>query len=238
MDRRQSMKSILLGGLAGGLAVHGCKPEAEAMAEAAQEYTYPYKYGRTPKERELIEELEQEVFLNPHEMETVKVLCALILPANEQFGSATDAGAPDFIEFMLKDIPEMQTTFRGGLMWLDHKSNTAYNAEFKSATAEQQKALLDEIAYYDPEESMDKQPLEVQFFNLCCNLTLCGYYTSKMGIEDLGYKGNMPNIWDGVPQDVLDQHGVAYEAEWLAKCVDQSKRGEIAQWDDEGNLIS
>jgi hypothetical protein len=70
------------------------------------------------------------------------------------------------------------------------------------------------------------------------NLTLTGYYTSKIGIEDLGYKGNTPNVWDGVPEDVLAQHDVSYDAEWIEKCVDQSKRGIIAEWDEEGNLIS
>lgn len=239
MDRRESLKSIFLGSIAGGLVIHGCKTEAEAGAELAEvAYQYPYKYGRTPEEKELIEELETDQFFNEHELETIGVLCALILPANENFGSATDAGAPDFIEFMAKDIPELQTTLRGGLMWLDHKSNTEFNLEFKSASEEQQKSLLDLIAYYDPEVSMDKQALEIQFFNLMCNLTLTGYYSSKMGIEDLGYKGNMPNIWDGVPDEVLQQHGVSYEDEWIAKCVDQSKRGVIAEWDEEGNLLT
>ena len=236
MDRRKSIKSILLGGVAGGLAVHGCKPapELETEIEAGAEWDY----ARTPEEKELIAELEEDLFFFPHEMETLNVLCALILPANEKFGSATDAGAPDFIEFMAKDYPPFQTLLRGGLMWLDHKSNTEYKKEFKLATEEEQKALLDTIAFYDPEVALDKQPLEIQFFALVRNLTLTGYYTTKMGIEDLGYKGNMPNIWDGVPQEVLDQHGVAYEEEWLAKCIDQSKRGIIAEWDDEGNLLT
>jgi hypothetical protein len=59
-----------------------------------------------------------------------------------------------------------------------------------------------------------------------------------MGIEDLGYQGNRPNVWDGVPEDVLKEHGMAYEEEWLAKCVNQDTRNEIAQWDDKGNLIT
>ena len=101
----------------------------------------------------MIEELETDQFFNEHEMETIGVLCALILPANENFGSATDAGAPDLIEFMAKDIPELQTTLRGGLMWLDHKCNTEFNLEFKAAEEAQQKELLDQIAFYDPEIS-------------------------------------------------------------------------------------
>jgi len=78
----------------------------------------------------------------------------------------------------------------------------------------------------------------VNFFSLVRNLTMTGFYTSKIGIEEIGYKGNQPNVWDGVPQDVLDQHGVAYDEEWLAKCVDQSQRGVIAEWDEDGNLIT
>ena len=70
------------------------------------------------------------------------------------------------------------------------------------------------------------------------NLTLTGYYTTKMGLDDLGYQGNVANVWDGVPDDVLEKHGLAYDEEWLAKCVDQSKRAEIAQWDNDGNLIN
>ena len=59
-----------------------------------------------------------------------------------------------------------------------------------------------------------------------------------MGIKELGYVGNQPNVWDGVPQEVLDEHNLSYDPEWIARCVDQSKRMDIAQWDEEGNLIT
>ena len=67
---------------------------------------------------------------------------------------------------------------------------------------------------------------------------MTGYFTSEVGINELGYKGNIPNIWDGVPQDVLDQYGLEYDKDWLGKFVDQSKRNIIAEWDDEGNLLT
>ncbi|MEK6155391.1 gluconate 2-dehydrogenase subunit 3 family protein [Flavobacteriaceae bacterium 3-367] len=238
MDRRKSIKSIILGSVAGGLAMHGCKPEAEAAADGDALLTSEHHFGRTPEEKELIQELNAEQFFNVHELETLGVLCDLILPANAEFGSATDAGVPDFIEFMAKDIPEMQTDLRGGFMWLDHKCNTEFGTEFKTAAEEQQKQILDTIAYPDVEVPSEEHPLEIQFFSLIRNLTLTGYYTSKMGITDLGYKGNMPNVWDGVPDEVLAQHGVAYDPDWLAKCVDQSKRGIIAEWDEAGNLLT
>lgn len=236
MDRRKSIKSIILGSVAGGLAVHGCKPEGAAKEEEAVTTDEKY-FGRTPEELELIEKINAEQFFNEHELETIDVLSNLILPPNEN-GGPTEAGVPEFIEFMAKDIPELQTTLRGGLMWLDHKSNTDFGTEFKLTEEAKQKQILDPIAFYDNTVPMDEQTLEIQFFNLMRNLTLTGYYTSKMGIEDLGYKGNMPNVWDGVPQDVLDQHGVAYDEDWLAKCVDQSTRGVIAEWDENGNLLT
>jgi hypothetical protein len=139
---------------------------------------------------------------------------------------------------MSKDIPPLQATLRGGLMWLDHESNSLFNTEFKVSTEAQQKQILDTIAYPDMEVPNNERPLQVQFFSLMRNLTLTGYYTSKVGIADLGYKGNQPNVWDGVPEDVLQQHGVAYDDEWLAKCIDQSKRNDTAEWDELGNLLT
>lgn len=237
MDRRKSLKSILLGGVASGLAVHGCNPKSESINEEIVPFK-SYTYGRTPKELERDHELLEEVFFNEHEMGTIAILCDLILPANDDNGSATEAEVPDFIEFMVKDIPELQTPLRGGLMWLDHKCNTDFNTIFKSATADQQKAILDTIAFPDPEIPDEEQPLEVQFFSTMRNLTVSGYYTTKTGIAELGYKGNMPNVWNGVPDHVLAKHDVSYDEEWLAKCVDQSKRAVIAEWDENGNLLT
>jgi len=238
MDRRKSIKSIILGSVAGGMVLNGCKPEVDSKVDVPAIATNEHYFGRTPEEKEHIAKLQEEKFFNEHEMGTMAVLCALILPANDKYGSATDAGVPDFIEFMSKDMPHLQTPLRGGLMWLDHKSNRDFGKEFKAIGEDQQKQILDVIAYPDPKLSNREQPLEVQFFALIRGLTMTGYYTSKEGIEDLGYKGNMPNVWDGVPEDVLAQHDLAYEEEWLAKCVDQSKRNIQAEWDDKGNLLT
>ncbi|MFH6604449.1 gluconate 2-dehydrogenase subunit 3 family protein [Maribacter algicola] len=238
MDRRKSIQTIILGAGASALAFHGCKTEGDANVEEAVAASDEKYFGRTPKELERIEKLNAERLFNEHEMETIGVLSTVILPPKEPHGGPLEADVPEFIEFMGKDIPEMQTTLLGGLMWLDHKSNTEFGTDFKSATLEQQKQICDQICYHDIEVPLDDQPLEIQFFYMMRGLTMTGYYTSKVGIADLGYKGNMPNVWDGVPQDVLDQHGVAYDPEWIAKCVDQSKRGVIAEWDEDGNLLT
>lgn len=236
MDRRESLKSIVLGSIAGSFAL-SCKGELEEQ-ELAVIADGATAYGRTAEEKAIDEQLYADQFFNEHEMNTLRVLCALILPANSEFGSATDAGSPEFIEFMAKDYPAFQQRLRGGLMWLDHESNTRFSKEFKVLEEDRQKELLDTIAYYDYDTPSSKRPFEVNFFSLVRNLTLTGYFTSEMGIKDLGYKGNKPNVWDGVPQEVLDKHGVSYEKEWLAKCIDQSTRGDLAKWDEEGNLLT
>ena len=234
MDRRDSIKSLLVGSLAGGLLVNGCAPNVKE--EPKKDSASTGDYGRTPEEKERDAKLKAEQFFNEHEMTTIAVLCDIILPKNEKFGSANDAGVPEFIEFIVKDLPYHQLPIRGGLMWLDNKSNKQFGKEFKACSDEQQIAIIDEIAY--PEKAEPEVEQGVKFFSLMRNLTLTGYYTTKMGLDDLGYKGNVANVWDGVPDDVLEKHGLSYDEEWLAKCVDQSKRGDIAQWDDNGNLIS
>ena len=241
MDRRESIKSLLMGSVAGGLLLHGCNPGIDTKdpeTDTTTPETGKTNYGRTPEEEAQIAKLHAEQFFNAHEMATLTVLCDLILPANAEYGAASSVGVPDFIEFMAKDEPSFQVPLRGGLMWLDHESNTAYQKVFKDSAADQQKELLDRIAYHNPEISLQEQAMEIQFFALVRNLTLTGYYTAPEGIKDLGYKGNSPNVWDGVPEDVLQKHGLAYEEAWLAKCVDQSKRDVVAKWDDEGNLLS
>lgn len=239
MDRRDTLKSLLLGGLAGGMLVNGCAPtEVSDDQTTSTEETKEEHYGRTPKEKALDEELSSEQFFNEHEINTIATLCDLILPANAQFGGASDAGVPEFIEFMVKDIPKHQLPIRGGLMWLDNCSNDDHNLEFIACTPEQQKVILDTIAFPEPDVPSNQQKQGVKFFSLMRNLTVTGYYTTRMGLDDLGYKGNSPNVWDGVPDDVLKKHGLSYDKEWADKCIDQNTRMDIAQWDNDGNLIA
>ena len=237
MDRRDSLKSLLVGALAGAtLTTTGCEPEMKEESAVIEESLG--LYGRTPEEVKRDKEILAEVFLNEHELETIAILCDIILPATETAGSATDAEVPEFIEFIVKDIPSHQLPIRGGLMWLDGESNRRFNKQFKAATNEEQIAIVDDIAYPDPEGKKPDMAYGIKFFNLMRNLTLTGYYTTRMGIDDLGFKGNIPNVWDGVPEEVLKDHDVEYDEEWLAKCVDQSKRNEKAEWDDDMNLIT
>jgi gluconate 2-dehydrogenase gamma chain len=144
-------------------------------------------------------------------MKTIAVIANIIIPKDDVSGSATDAGVPDFIEFIAKDMPRYQTPIRGGIKWLDLQCMRRYQHDFVSCTDQQKIEMVDLIAF--PELAKDKPELTqgVSFFNTMRDLTACGFFTSKIGIADLGYMGNQPNQWNGVPQEVLDQYGMKYD---------------------------
>ncbi len=150
-------------------------------------------------------------------MATITVLVDIIIPRDDVSGSASDAKVPDFIEFMAKDRPEHQIPLRGGLKWLDVQSSKRFNKVFTDCSASQQIEIVDDIAF--PEQAKPGMEQGVAFFNLVRNLTATGFFTSEMGIKDLGYVGNRPNQWDGVPQEVLDQYGIKYDERTLNESV-------------------
>ncbi len=238
MDRRESLKSLLIGGVAGAsLGVSSCKPN-ESNTEAQSTVNDGGGYGRTPSEMEHDRRVMAEEYLTEHELATIAVLCDIILPATETAGSATDAEVPVFIDFIVKDLPYQKLPMRGGIMWLDAESRKRYDRSFVDLNDAQQIAIVDDIAYPDPDGERPEMGPGIKFFSLMRNLTLTGYYTTKMGFDDLGYAGNRPNLWDGVPEDVLAEHDVDYDPEWIAKCINHDTREEVAQWDDDGNLLN
>lgn len=240
MKRRDSLKTLLVGTVAGATlgSTIGCKTDGTTTTEAISGVAEIGLYGRTPTEIAHDEKVVAEIYLNEHELTTIAVLCDIILPATEDAGSATDAEVPAFIDFIVKDIPSHQLPLRGGLMWLDGEANRRFNKEFISCSNTEQIQIIEDIAYPDDDGKKPLMAHGIKFFSRMRNLTLTGYYTTRMGLDDLGYTGNYANVWDGVPAEVLKDHAVDYDVEWLAKCVDQSKRMDIAEWDEMGNLLT
>lgn len=235
MNRRDSIKTLLLGALGSSMIINGCAPDGSNRRRLQDVYDFS-SYGRTPEEKTRDQKIFNDNFFTDHEFETVAVLCDLILPSNASAGSASDAFVPEFIDFAVKEWPNQQEGFREGIAWLDTYSSAKNGKDFIFAKHEDQITILDDIAY--PDKATKETEAGVEFFNQIRNFTLTGYYTTQMGWDDLGYVGNRPNIWDGVPEDVLKEHGMEYEAEWLAKCIDQSKRDITAEWDEDGNLLT
>lgn len=153
-----------------------------------------------------------------HQWKTVHVLCDLIIPKDERSGSATDARVPEFLDdwlaFQTVDTgsDRLKAEIFGGLTWLDRESNVKYSTDFASASPDQQRQLLDRIAYVDRAAPEDR--LWAEFFDVFRDLTVSGFFSSKMGVEDLPYLGNTvvtnwvgcdPKVWAIIEKRLQEQ---------------------------------
>ena len=221
MDRRKSLKALALGTVSTGLLLDACKLADKKEADnkvVAKDNGSDNSSGisRMQEEAAHYKEVTSYTFFTPEEMATIAVLADIIIPKDEVSGSATDAKVPAFIEFIVKDMPEHQVPMRGGLRWLNLVTAHLYNKGFADCTKEQQLQIVDAIAY--PKKAKPEMQQGVSFFNLMRNLTATGFYTTEMGGKDVGYMGNQPNQWNGVPGDVLKQYNMAYTEKELKEC--------------------
>jgi hypothetical protein len=153
----------------------------------------------------------EPTFFTTHEWETVRVLVDLIIPRDDHSGSATDAGVPEFMDFLLAERDdETQTAMRGGLAWMDAECLERFGRTFVDCTDGERTALLDIIAW--PASAPRELANGVAFFNRFRDLTASGFWSSKMGVADLQYMGNtaVPQ-WTGCPPEALRKLGVRYE---------------------------
>ena len=146
-------------------------------------------------------------FFTPHEYATVRALADMIIPRDERSGSATDAGVPEFMDFMMVDQPRRQTAMRGGLALVDVLSLARCDRRFADASDDQRAALVDEIAYTTNDDPAVAHA--VAFFSSFRDLTASGFWTTRMGIDDLQYQGNrFVAEWDGCPDAALKKLGL------------------------------
>jgi hypothetical protein len=209
MKRRDILKNIGLGTagvIVSGETIAQTKPKAAPTKEIPEA-----ENGRLRDEIIRDNRLKAEKFFTAHELATVTVLVDIIIPADAKSGSASQAGVPAFIEFIAKDMPYQQTPLRGGLMWLDNECKKQFSKKFIQLTSSDRIKIVDLIAF--PAKAKPEHSQGVSFFNLMRNLTATGFFSSEIGIKDLGYVGNVPNKWDGVPQEVLNQYNLSY-SEW------------------------
>lgn len=213
MKRRDSLKALALTTFGIGIQTTPLKAADAIPTEGVLENLFKEKDtdkpGSTEEEKVRDRKLKAEKFLTLAEIKVITVLSDIIVPADGVSGSASQAGVPAFIEFIVKDKPEMQTPMRGGLKWLDVQCLKMFDKTFIDITPSQRLTVVDLIAY--PVNAKPEYSQGVKFFSLMRNLTLTGFYTTQMGFKDLGYVGNTPNNWEGVPQDVLDQYGLSYD---------------------------
>ena len=175
--------------------------EAEAQTQAGHEHATSQPAPSKPAAY-------QRKIFTEKEWRTVRVLCDLIIPADERSGSATQAGVPEFIDdwidFRKKEdgTDALESQVRGGLSWVDQEAARLFGKDFATASAAQQKQILDRVAW--PAKAAAEDRRWVSWFNRFRDLTVSGFFSSKVGVADLPYLGNRavaewkgcdPKVW-------------------------------------------
>lgn len=216
MDRRKSLKAMLVGTVSTSVILDACNTADKK--EIAKNGAEPAAgINRMQEEAANEKEINSKTFFTPQEMATITILADIIIPKDDVSGSASDAKVPEFIEFIVKDMPKHQVPMRGGLRWLDMQCLTRYKNSFAECSKQQQLEIVDAIAF--PKKAKPEMKQGVAFFSLMRNLTASGFYTTEIGVKDVGYMGNQPNNWNGVPDDVLKQYNLAYTEKELKECI-------------------
>lgn len=204
LNRRQALQVLGVAPAAAGLVwTEAEAQQAHQHADQARTAAAASGTAYTPK------------YFTAHELATVTALANLIIPADDRSGNASDAGVPEFIDFMMIDQPARQLLMRGGIKWLDNECGKQYGAAFVACTPSQQTAICDALAY--PAKARPEHSHGVRFFTAVRDLTSTGFFTSKIGFDDLQYKGNTyVATWEGAPKEALDHLGVSYAgvADW------------------------
>jgi gluconate 2-dehydrogenase gamma chain len=139
-----------------------------------------------------------------HEYATLRRLAELIMPPDEHSKGALDAGAPEFIDLLASHNADLAAIYTGGMGWLDEQMKHRYSAAFIDAQPAQQTEMLDLIAYRKNQAAHPELGPGIRFFTWLRNMVVDAYYTSPVGIEDLGYMGNSAMTAFSVPQEAID----------------------------------
>ena len=178
ISRRDILKSLTVGVAGSVLRVIPVEAAEHAHKMVTQEKAASPKGAYAPK------------FLSPLQYATLRSLCQTIIPADTECGGAIEAEAPEFIDLITSENSDYQLTFNGGLMWLDHTCLDRYGKLYLDCAPEQQKQILDLIAYRANAKTDPGLSQGIEFFAFLRNFTVDGFFTSKMGIEYLKYIGN------------------------------------------------
>ncbi len=201
IDRRAVLKMMLA---APALSAMAWMPSASLLAQGL---------STQPDGPELGYSTDAEVFtpqaFTAQEFAALRALCDRIVPADAESGSASDAGVPEFLDDWANWLRgDLLAQMQFGLAWVDAECWLAFQNRFADCNAAQQTEILDRIAYPDKAAAQDGPAAE--FFSQLRMLTLCGYFTSEMGIGALPYVGNEPqSSWQGCPTAALSVLGVA-----------------------------
>ena len=188
ISRRDLLRNVALSAALGGLTAEAAQHVHEIAAADKQKTAGVYK----PKA------------FTSNEWAALRRLCDLIFPADSRSKGALEAGAPEFIDLLASHNSEIAAIYTGGLAWLDHEMLMRYGASFASAKPDQQTAMLDLIAYRKTAETQPELGPGIHFFEWARKMTADAYYTSKVGVADLGYMGNKGMTKFEVPAEAIE----------------------------------
>jgi gluconate 2-dehydrogenase gamma chain len=179
LSRREILKSLTLGTVASSvLRVIPIQAAEYAHHMVAEEKAATPAGHYTPK------------FFPVSQYKTLQTLCQTIIPADADSGGAIEAGAPEFIDLLTSENPEYQLKLGGGLMWLDLTCSDRYDKVYLDCTPAEQKEILELIAFSKNAKTDPGISQGVEFFAFLRNLAADGFFTSKIGIQYLGFMGN------------------------------------------------
>jgi gluconate 2-dehydrogenase gamma chain len=179
VSRRDVLRSLSMGVMAGSV-LRVIPAQAAEMAHRMVQAEKTATPGQSYEPK----------FFPEHQYKTLQALCQIIIPPDGKSGGAIEAGAPEFIDLLTSENADYQLRLGGGLMWLDGICSDRYGKPFIDCSPDQQKQMLDLIAYRKNAKSDPSLSQGIEFFSFLRNLTADGYFTSEIGIKDLGYIGN------------------------------------------------
>ena len=196
MNRRALLKILSAAPVAASFALTEAEAQqAHHLADAAVQTAQQTGVAFTPK------------FFTPAEYQTVRILSDMIIPADDRSGGAIAAGVPEFMDFTMVDQPARQLAMRGGLAWLDLECQRRFDKTFVGIADAERHAVLADLATYG--ELKPGLTHGQAFFRSFRDLTATGFWTTKMGMADLGYMGNtVVAKWDGCPPEALKKLGL------------------------------
>ena len=200
MERRVALKLLAAAGAAAALGLgqagvaEAAEHAANALAQAAAQGA-PYK----PK------------IFTPDEWREVRILVDLVIPKDAHSGSATGVGVPEFMDFILQEYPGNRTWMREYLSWMNAESRRRFGRGVQSCTDDERSAILDDIAF--PRTARAEFKPGVDGFNRFRDFTASGFFSSRVGVKDLQYMGNVARAaWPGCPPNALARLGLSYDS--------------------------
>ena len=146
-------------------------------------------------------------FFTAPELATATLLMDMLIPKDARSGSASEAKVPEYMDFICAEFSSTGEWMRKGLAWLEGESQKRWHGGFTVGTVLQRGQLLDAIAW--PAKALPEVQEGVAFFNRFRDLTASGFWSSQVGVQDLGYQGNtFVREWTGCPPEAKAKIGV------------------------------